>query len=237
LPVRRAFTLIELLVVIAVIAVLVSMLLPALGAARATARGVVCLTNLKQVFTIARAYADENKGFGPGLGAPYTTLPHWALVVQQGAGVPGTTNKDLYGTRSALVCPTVRAAYGLPMTRTYAINATGHAGLPGDPDNYDAPPTGRSVHVRVDNVQRPAETPAFVDAAIVSFPDGAPPPTQCSSVLDFRQPDHVAKRLSRFHRAVAKSNSAALGSCQAAMYDSSCRGFADVPETFAAALP
>ncbi len=232
--VRRAFTLIELLVVVAVIAVLVSLLLPAMTAARATARGAVCLANLKQVFTIARAYADDNRGLGPGLGAPYTALPHWALVVQQGAGGAGTSGKDLYSTRSALVCPSVRAAYALPMTRTYAINATGHAGLLGDPDNYDSPAPGRAVQVRVDLVQRPSGAPAFVDAAIVSFPDGAPPPTQCSSVLDFRQAEHVAARVSRFHGA---ARAGGAGAFQAAMYDGACHGFGDVPDSFATALP
>jgi len=57
---RHGFTLIELLVVIAVIAVLVSMLLPALQNARAQAKKVVCAVQLKQLGMIWISYADDS---------------------------------------------------------------------------------------------------------------------------------------------------------------------------------
>lgn len=57
-----AFTLIELLVVIAVVAILVSLLLPALSGARDRARTAVCSSNLRQIAVASLSYAHDNKG-------------------------------------------------------------------------------------------------------------------------------------------------------------------------------
>ena len=62
---QRAFTLIELLVVISIIALLVGILLPALGAARRTAQGMVCLSNIRQIGVGISGYAVENDSATP----------------------------------------------------------------------------------------------------------------------------------------------------------------------------
>ena len=62
---RRGFTLIELLVVISIIALLISILLPALGQARKSSRAIVCGSIMKQIGTWVMTYAADSNGILP----------------------------------------------------------------------------------------------------------------------------------------------------------------------------
>lgn len=62
---QQAFTLVELLVVIGVIALLISVLMPALNSARSSAKLVQCQSNFKQVYNALVVYANQNKGMLP----------------------------------------------------------------------------------------------------------------------------------------------------------------------------
>lgn len=107
----------------------------------------------------------------------------------------------MYAESTVLVCPTSRARSGEQLTRTYAMNATGHARDTADPvrcqdpDNYDA----EQVHLRFDQIDPSRAGPLLLDSASAPPVAGSPPPTRTASVIDLRQPAHLAERLAPIH--------------------------------------
>lgn len=168
---RKAFTLIELLVVISIVALLVSILLPALRNAREAAKGVVCLSNVRQVSAMTHQYATDYDGGCPqgrdkGTKYPdgfnYSAPEIYWFAKYRDYGGDVVLQRDFY-------CPNVRQAGN----QTYAMYETrpnnylrGEVTVYPFGQTYDGPAKVIQLRsIRFDGLERPGNYMTLIDSA------------------------------------------------------------------------
>jgi prepilin-type N-terminal cleavage/methylation domain-containing protein len=145
--IRAGFTLVELLVVIGIIAVLMSILLPALTRARRQSEAVQCASNMRQVGMALLTYTDENSGylFPTGMG--------WSInyVYYKTAGDNGLIPGTPYNGQTNLVLnPALEPYWNQYTYNTWTALVFGTWDPPimlCPTDNTDPPPNGRHSYI------------------------------------------------------------------------------------------
>lgn len=107
----RGFTLIELLVVIAIIAMLATLLFPALNRAREKAMQIACMSNLRQLGIVVTSYVGDNNGWIPSAWKRARTHPAIYAFTDDTHGFPEGWLWAYYKDHNMLRCPSGYVRY------------------------------------------------------------------------------------------------------------------------------